>query len=144
MVNIEADEHGGGDAGQQVLIRRWRRCGTATEDMWDDGYGEMGWNNGNGLGKYLQGTTTNLRAYRHSDNLGVGATMDLHVYSGFIWRLCVLYCNLNKITRCFKYPSWSFDNVIIHPGRSKNRITKGERKYFCTTTSVMCEFQYRE
>ena len=29
--------------------------------MWDDGDGEMGWKDGNRLGKYRQGTTTNLR-----------------------------------------------------------------------------------
>ena len=94
-----ADENGGGDAGQQGWIRRRRICGTATEDMWDDGYGEMGWKNSDGLGKYQQGTTTNLRAYRRSDTLGVGATEDLHRDSGYIWRLCVSYFNLNKITR---------------------------------------------
>ena len=68
------------------------------EDMWDDGDGEMGWNNGNRLGKYLQGTATNLRAYHRSDNLDVRLTTDLHGYLGCIWRLCVSYCNLNKIT----------------------------------------------
>ena len=92
------DEHGGVDAGQQVWIHRWRRFGTATEEIWYDGDGEMGWKNGDGLGKYRQGTTTNLRAYRRSDNLGVGATTDLHGDLGCIWRLCVSYCNLNKIT----------------------------------------------
>ena len=85
--------------GQQGWIRRQRICDTATEDMWDDGDGEMDWKNGDGLGKYQQGTTTNLRAYRCSDKLGMGATTDLHINSGCIWRLCVSYCNLNKITR---------------------------------------------
>ena len=27
-------------------------CGTATDDMWDNGEGKMGCNDGNGLGKY--------------------------------------------------------------------------------------------
>ena len=70
----------------------------ATEEMWNDGDCEMGWNNGDELGKYRQETTTNLRAYRRSDKFGVGATTDLHVDSGCIWRLCVSYFNLNKIT----------------------------------------------
>ena len=73
------------------------RFKTATEEMWYDGDGEMGQKNGDGLGKYQQGTTTNLRAYCHSDNLDVGATADLHGDFGCIWRLCVSYCNLNKI-----------------------------------------------
>ena len=33
-------------------IQRQRRCGTATEDMWDDEYGKMGCKDGDGLGKY--------------------------------------------------------------------------------------------
>ena len=51
------------DAGQQRWIRRQRRCGTTIEEMWDDGDGEMGWENGDGLGKYRKGRTANLRAY---------------------------------------------------------------------------------
>ena len=39
--------------------------------MWDNGYGEMGWKNGNRLGKHWQRTTTNLRAYRFSVILGM-------------------------------------------------------------------------
>ena len=93
-----ADDHGGVDAGQQVLMWRQRRCGTETEEMCDNRDGEMGWKDGNGLGKYLQGTTTNLRAYRCSNNLGGVLTTDLHGCLGCIWRLCVSYCNLNKIT----------------------------------------------
>ena len=93
-----ADDHGGRDAVQQVLIRWQRRCGTATEEMWDDGDGEMGSKNDNGLGKYRQGTTTKLRAYRRSYKLGARATTDLHGNLGCIWRLCVSYCNLDKIT----------------------------------------------
>ena len=46
--------------------------------MWDDRYGEMGWKDGDGLGKYQQVTTTNLRAYLLSNNLVVGVTADLH------------------------------------------------------------------
>ena len=84
----------------------------------------MGWKNGNRLGKYQQGTTTNLRAYYFPDKLGVGATRDLQRDLGCIWRLCVSYFNLDKITCWFKYPSWRFDNVIIHPGKAKYRITK--------------------
>ena len=97
-MNTEADEHGGGYAGQQGWIQRRRRFGTITDEMWDDVYGEMGWKDGDGLGKYRQGTTTNLRAYRHSNKLGVRDTVDLHGDLGCIWRLCVSYCNLNKIT----------------------------------------------
>ena len=96
-MKIAVDEHGGKDAGQQVWIRRWRRYGTATEEMWDVGDGEMDWKNGNGLGKYRQVMTTNLRAYCLSNNLGVGATTDLHGDSGCIWRLCVSYFNLIKL-----------------------------------------------
>ena len=43
----------------------------ATDEMWDDGDGEMGWKDGNGLVKYLQGTTTNLRAYHRSWIMGM-------------------------------------------------------------------------
>ena len=43
----------------------------ATEKMWDDRDGEMGWMNGIGLVEYRQGTTTNLREYCHSDYLGM-------------------------------------------------------------------------
>ena len=50
-VNTAADEHGGGDVGQQGCILR-QRCGTATDEMWDGRDGEMGWKDGNGLGKY--------------------------------------------------------------------------------------------
>ena len=67
--------------------------------MWDDGYGDMGWKDGDVLGKYQQGTTTNLRAYFHSDNLGVGEMTDLQGYLGCIWTMSISYCNLNKITR---------------------------------------------
>ena len=94
-----ADEHGGGYTGQQGYIRRRSRCGTSTDEMWDYRDGKMGWKDSDGLGKYRQGTTTNLRAYRPSDNLGVGAMTDLNGDSGFVWRLCVSYCNLNKITQ---------------------------------------------
>ena len=41
-VNTVADEHSGGDAGQQGWIRQQRRCGTAAGDMWDYGDGKMG------------------------------------------------------------------------------------------------------
>ena len=64
-------EHGGRDAGKQEWIWRRRRCGTATDEMWDDGDGEMWWKDGGGLGKYRQGITTNLRAYRCSRIIGM-------------------------------------------------------------------------
>ena len=51
-MNTAADEYGEVDVGQHGWIRRWRRCGIATEEMWDDGDGEMGWKDGNRLGKY--------------------------------------------------------------------------------------------
>ena len=133
---------------------RWRRCGTtgmdtAVEEMRYGkrrNVGQQKWRNGlderRRTGKYQQGTTTNLRAYCRSNNLGVGATTELHCDSGCIWRLFVSYFNLNKITRWFKYPSWRFYIVIIHPGKSIYRITKGESLLFCTTTSVMFEFTY--
>ena len=35
-LKIAADEHGGVDVGQQGWIRRRRRCGTETYEMWDD------------------------------------------------------------------------------------------------------------
>ena len=47
-----ADKHGGGDAGKQGWIRWQGKYGTATDKMWDDGYGEMGWKDGDVLGKY--------------------------------------------------------------------------------------------
>ena len=86
----------------------------------------MDWKNGDRLGKYRKGTTTNLREYRCYGTLVVGVTTDLHGNSGCIWRLCVSYCNINKITRWFKYPSWRFDNVVIHPRKAKYRITIGD------------------
>ena len=46
-----SDEHGGGDAGQQGCIWKRIRWGTATYEMWDNGDGEMGSKEGNGLGK---------------------------------------------------------------------------------------------
>ena len=59
----------------------------------------MGWKDGDGMVKNQQGNTTNLRAYRRSNNLGVGARTDLHGNFVFIWRLCISFYNLNKITR---------------------------------------------
>ena len=99
MVETAADENYGVDAGQQEWIRRRRRCGTASDEMWDDRYSEMVWKDSDRLDKYQQGTTTNMRAYRRSDDLGVGETTDLHGDLGCILRLCISYCNLNKITR---------------------------------------------
>ena len=62
---------------------RWWKCGTtgmntAAEEMQDGNRRDVGqwrWRNGlngDGLGKYLKGTTTKLMAYRRSDNLGIG------------------------------------------------------------------------
>ena len=69
---------------------------TAAEDMWDINIRDVGQRrcqngleDGNGMGKYRQETATNLRAYRHSNNLGLGATEDLHGDLRCIWRLCV-------------------------------------------------------
>ena len=59
----------------------------ATEDMWNDGGGKMGWMSGGELGKYRQVTTNNLRVYCPPDNLGLGTTTDLQGDSGCIWRL---------------------------------------------------------
>ena len=46
------DDCGGIDVVQQGLIRWRRRCGTATDEMWDNGDGKLGWKDGDGLGKY--------------------------------------------------------------------------------------------
>ena len=70
-VKTAADKHGGGYPGQQGGIQWLRRCGTSTDDMWDNGDGEMGCKDGNGMGKYQQGTTVNLRAYRCSRIMGM-------------------------------------------------------------------------
>ena len=51
-VKTAADEHGGGYAGQYEWIWRRRICGTATDEIWDDGDSEMSWKDGNRLGKY--------------------------------------------------------------------------------------------
>ena len=102
------DKFSGEDSGGRA--RCWR-CGTtgmdtAAEEIRDGNRRDVGrWRWRNGLegrqrtGKYLQGTTTNLRAYRRSDNLGVGATTDLQGNSVCIWILCISYYNINKITR---------------------------------------------
>ena len=47
-----ADEHYGGDVGQQKLRWWWRICWTGTDEMWYNGDGEMDWKDGDGLGKY--------------------------------------------------------------------------------------------
>ena len=66
-----AEKHGVGDSGKYGWIRRRRRCGTATDDMWDNRDGEIGCKDGDGLGKYQQGTTANLRAYRRFGIIGM-------------------------------------------------------------------------
>ena len=44
---------------------------TATDEMWDNGDGKMDWKDGNILGKYRKGTTTNPRAYCQSNIMGM-------------------------------------------------------------------------
>jgi Pin2-interacting protein X1 len=44
---------------------------------------KMGWEEGKGLGKNKQGTVNNLRAVRRAENLGIGASTDLHGEEGF-------------------------------------------------------------
>jgi len=44
---------------------------------------KMGWSHGNGLGKNQQGTSTNLRALRREDGLGIGAKTDKFGGDGF-------------------------------------------------------------
>lgn len=44
---------------------------------------KMGWEEGTGLGKNKQGTVNSLRAVRRSENLGIGASSDLHGEEGF-------------------------------------------------------------
>ena len=84
-MKTEEDKHGGGDAGQQGWIRQKRRCGMETDEMWDNGDGEMGCKDGDGLGKYLQGTTTNLRAYRHSGIMRMADTISGEDSIGQAW-----------------------------------------------------------
>ena len=43
----------------------------ATDEMWYDRDDEMGWKDSDGLGKYRQGTTTNLRTYYCSWIMGM-------------------------------------------------------------------------
>ena len=71
--------------GQQRWIRQRRRCGTATDEMWDDGDREMGWKDGNRLRKYQQGTTTNLRVYRHSGIMGMADKVSNEDIVGQAW-----------------------------------------------------------
>ena len=84
-----ADKHGDVYAGGKGCIWRWRICGTATDDMWDDNDGKMGCKDGDVLGKYQQGITANLRAYRCS-----GIIVIVHNISGedsfgrAWWRRC--------------------------------------------------------
>ena len=79
------DDHGSRDAGQQGWIRRWRRCGTATDEMWYDGDDEMGCKEGDRLGKYLQGTTANLSLYHHSWILGMAYNISGEDSVGRAW-----------------------------------------------------------
>ena len=48
----QGGDHGGGDARQHGWIRQRRRCRMAKEEMWDDRDVEMGWKDGDRLGKY--------------------------------------------------------------------------------------------
>ena len=43
----------------------------ATYEIWDNGYGEMGCKDGDGLGKHRQVTTANLRAHRRFKIMGI-------------------------------------------------------------------------
>ena len=63
----------GEDSGGQSWWRRCRTTGmdTAVEDMWDNVDDKMGCKDGDGMGKYLQGMTANLRAYRCSGIMGM-------------------------------------------------------------------------
>ena len=84
-----SEEHSGGDAGQKRWIRRRRRCGTETEEIWDDGDGEMGWKGGDKLGIYRQGTATNLRAYCRSGIMGMADNVSGEDSGGQTrWRRC--------------------------------------------------------
>ena len=84
-----ADEHGGGYTGQQGCIRRRRRCGTSTDEMWDYRDGKMGWKDSDGLGKYRQGTTTNLRLYSCSGIMGMAGKVSGENSGGKArWRRC--------------------------------------------------------
>ena len=84
-----ADEHGGGYVGQQGWIRRRKRCGITTDDMWYDGDGEMGCKDGDGLDKYQQGKTSNLRAYRFSGIMGMADKISGEYSGGRAqWRRC--------------------------------------------------------
>ena len=59
------------DSGQQGWICQRRRCGTATDKMYNNGDGEINCNDCNGLSKYRQGTTANLKDYRRYKIMGV-------------------------------------------------------------------------
>ena len=50
-MKTEADDHSGRDAVQQIWILGQKRCGTATDEMWDNGDGEIGWKDDDGLRK---------------------------------------------------------------------------------------------
>ena len=84
-----ADKHGGGYAGQQGWIHHQRRCGTATDDMWDGEDGEMGCKDVNGMGKYQHRTTDNLRAYCCSGIMGMAEKISSEDIGGQArWRRC--------------------------------------------------------
>ena len=140
-----AEKISGEDSGGRA---RWRRCGTtgmytAAEEMRGRQhmiYGTMEmakWvgRTANGLRKYRQGTTTEPRGVIvRSDNSGAGATTtDLRIDSICVWRPCVSYHNLNKITRPgLSNPSWARFRIMssFTPGEAKYRITKGESQPF--------------
>ena len=57
--------------------------------MWDDGDGKMGCKYGDGLGKYQQGTTANLRAYRRSRIMGMADKISSEDSGGrACWQRC--------------------------------------------------------
>ena len=109
-----ADEHGGGDTRQQVLIRQRRRCWTATDEMWDDGDGEMGWKDGDGLGKYRQGTTTNLRAYPRYGIMGMADKVSGEET-----------VELSRWRRC----GTTYMNTVAEEMRDGNRRDMGQRRW---------------
>ena len=60
-----------------------------TDDMWDYRDGEMGCKDGDGLGKYRQGRTANLRAYHCSGIMGMADNISGEDSGGRAqWRSC--------------------------------------------------------
>ena len=53
--------------------------------MWDNGDGKIVWKDGNGLGKYQQVTTTNLKAYCRSGIMGMADKVGGEDSGGRVW-----------------------------------------------------------